>query len=160
MTRKVSFSLPSMKGLRARLVDQRAIREQLVSVAGLVGRPVELAGGAEVGRVIDVVTRSAEATVPHVSGLVVKIGRRKAFVPIEHGRQCQHPGLSSRRDHLHRDGRRPRCGRCDPDRSRLVRGEMNEGGAEVHAVLRVHQIAKDLIARRIAMRSAWASLGR
>lgn len=84
MTRKVSFSLPSMKGLRARLVDQRAIREQLVSVAGLVGRPVELAGGAEVGRVIDVVTRSAEATVPHVSGLVVKIGRRKAFVPIEH----------------------------------------------------------------------------
>lgn len=84
MTRKVGFALPSMQRFRGRLVDQRSIREQLVSVAGLVGRPVELAGGVEVGRVVDVIARPQDSRVPHVSGLVVRIGRRKAFVPAEH----------------------------------------------------------------------------
>ncbi len=84
MTRTGGFALPSMRRFRGRLVDQRSIREQLVSVAGLVGRPVELAGGVEVGRVVDVIARPEDARVPHVSGLVVRIGRRKAFVPVEH----------------------------------------------------------------------------
>ncbi len=61
MTRTVGFALPSMRRFRGRLVDQRSIREQLVSVAGLIGRPVELAGGIEVGRVVDVIARPEES---------------------------------------------------------------------------------------------------
>jgi len=74
--------LATVRRLRRRLIDQRTIREQLISVAGLIGRPVELAGGDEVGSVIDVVTRMADLRVPEVTGLVVRVGRRRAFVPV------------------------------------------------------------------------------
>ena len=84
MARNVGTSIPSVRRLRRRLIDQRAIRDQLVSVAGLIGRPVALVGGVEIGRVGDVVTRMAGLRVPEVTGLVVRVGRRRAFVPVSH----------------------------------------------------------------------------
>ncbi|MCU1503695.1 MAG: proteinMgtE intracellular protein [Ilumatobacteraceae bacterium] len=56
------------------------LMSSLISVAGLIGRSVRDQHGAEVGRVRDVVIRWEDATYPAVSGLVVAVGRRSAFV--------------------------------------------------------------------------------
>jgi CBS domain-containing protein len=53
----------------------------LVSVAGLIGRPVRNPSAAEIGTIKDVVARWDGGEYPPVTGLVVRIGRRLAFVP-------------------------------------------------------------------------------
>jgi CBS domain-containing protein len=58
---------------------RRELGAALVSVAGLVGRPVRGADGELVGRLADVVVRS-EAGYPAVAGFVVRIGPRRAWV--------------------------------------------------------------------------------
>ncbi|CAN2234350.1 MgtE Mg/Co/Ni transporter MgtE (contains CBS domain) [actinobacterium SCGC AAA044-D11] len=66
---------------RSELVLQRKnIRESLVSVAGLIGRPVKYQGGNEIGRLVDVVVRHGEDSYPPVSGLIVKVGQSKSFI--------------------------------------------------------------------------------
>jgi CBS domain-containing protein len=67
--------------LRERRPRHRAARQALVSVAGLIGRPVVDSAGQEVGRLVDVVVRWGIATYPPVTGLVAQIGRRRAYVP-------------------------------------------------------------------------------
>ncbi len=64
-----------------RLMSSRQVRQHIVSLAGLVGRPVLNQRGEEVGKVVDLVARvhSAE-TYPPVTGAVVRIGRRRTFV--------------------------------------------------------------------------------
>ncbi|MBV8161592.1 MAG: magnesium transporter [Acidimicrobiia bacterium] len=66
-----------------RLLAQQAVRDNLISVAGVIGRPVRLPSGAEVGRLADFIARWDTASYPSVSGLVVRVGRRTAFVPAE-----------------------------------------------------------------------------
>jgi CBS domain-containing protein len=66
-----------------RLTARRAVRQALVSLAGLLGRPVYNQVGAEVGRLADVVARWGDDAYPPVTGLVVRIGGRLAFVPVE-----------------------------------------------------------------------------
>ncbi|HEX9529907.1 MAG TPA: hypothetical protein VF954_02125, partial [Acidimicrobiales bacterium] len=52
-----------------------------MSLAGLLGRPVRNQAGAEIGRLVDVVARlSGSELYPPVTGLVVKVGRRQAFI--------------------------------------------------------------------------------
>ena len=68
----------------ARVTHNRRVREQLVSVAGLIGRPVSLADGRDVGRVVDVIVRGTDKSYPAVSGLIVRVGRRRVFVPVAH----------------------------------------------------------------------------
>ncbi|MGO9027486.1 MAG: magnesium transporter MgtE N-terminal domain-containing protein [Acidimicrobiales bacterium] len=64
-----------------RLLATRAVRDTIVSLAGVVGRPVRNQGGEEIGRLVDVVCRWSDAeSYPPVTGLVVKVGRRVAFV--------------------------------------------------------------------------------
>ena len=64
-----------------RLLANRAVRDAIVSLAGIIGSPVRNQAGAEIGRLGDVVCRwSGEETYPPVTGLVVKVGRRLAFV--------------------------------------------------------------------------------
>src|SRR5664279_6121512 len=58
---------------------RRELGTSLVSVAGMVGRPVRGRGGELVGRLADVVVRS-EAGYPAVAGFVVRIGPRRAWV--------------------------------------------------------------------------------
>lgn len=66
---------------RSELALQRKnIRESLVSVAGLIGRPVKYQGGNEIGRLVDVVVRHGEDSYPPVSGLIVKVGQSKSFI--------------------------------------------------------------------------------
>ena len=74
-----------LRGRRVQLVRQatatRAVREALVSLAGLTGRPVLNPVGDEVGRVVDVVARLyGNEPYPPVTGLVVRVGRRRSFL--------------------------------------------------------------------------------
>jgi hypothetical protein len=71
-----------------RATTNRAVRRAIVSVAGLLGSPVRNWAGQEVGRLMDVVVRMVDVVVrmdgeepyPPVTGLVVRGGRRRAFV--------------------------------------------------------------------------------
>ncbi len=64
-----------------RLLATRAVRDAIVSLAGVVGRPVRNQGGAEIGKLVDVVCRwDDNETYPPVTGLVVRVGRSVSFV--------------------------------------------------------------------------------
>jgi CBS domain-containing protein len=64
-----------------RLEVAREIRESLVSLAGLLGRPVRHRGGEVIGRVVDVVVHwDTDDPYPPLSGVVVKVAARRAFV--------------------------------------------------------------------------------
>ena len=66
---------------RSELVLRRkSIRESLVSLAGLIGKPVKYQGGKEIGRLVDVVVRHGEDSYPPVSGLIIKVGQSKSFI--------------------------------------------------------------------------------
>jgi CBS domain-containing protein len=72
---------PRRRQRSQRLLANRAVRDAIVSLAGVVGRPVRNQGGAEIGRLVDVVCRwTGDETYPTVTGLVVRVGRRLAFV--------------------------------------------------------------------------------
>lgn len=67
-----------------RLTTTRAVREAIVSLAGILGRPVRNQAGGEVGRLVDVVARwTDESPYPPVTGLVVRVGPRPAFIDID-----------------------------------------------------------------------------
>ena len=74
------FHLPRhVSGARAS-TPTRVLAGQLISVAGLIGRPVLNQSGSEIGRVRDVVVRWDESLYPAVAGLVVRVGRRASFL--------------------------------------------------------------------------------
>ena len=53
-----------------------------MSLAGILGRPVTNQTGQEIGRLEDIVTRWSDGqTYPPVSGLIIRVARRLAFVP-------------------------------------------------------------------------------
>ena len=86
-----SRSVPSVSALRARyeqrverLTTLRHVRSELVSMAGLIGRPVLNQAGQQIGRVADVVVRwDSNKAYPPVTGLIVRVGRRRAWLPVE-----------------------------------------------------------------------------
>src|ERR1700683_170200 len=65
-----------------RILASEGVFDSIVSLAGIIGRPVTNQTGQEIGRLDDVVARWADGqTYPPVSGLVIRVGRRLAFVP-------------------------------------------------------------------------------
>ena len=62
------------------LITRKSVRDSLVSLAGLIGRPVLDPEGLEIGRLVDVVVRHGQETYPPVSGLIVKVSNRKLFI--------------------------------------------------------------------------------
>ena len=62
------------------LITRKSVRDSLVSLAGLIGRPVVDPEGREIGRLVDVVVRHGQETYPPVSGLIVKVANRKSFI--------------------------------------------------------------------------------
>jgi CBS domain-containing protein len=65
-----------------RLELAREIRESLVSLAGLLGRPARYSGGEAIGKVVDLIVRwDTDEPYPPLSGVVVKVGARRAYVP-------------------------------------------------------------------------------
>ncbi|HWF15677.1 MAG TPA: CBS domain-containing protein [Acidimicrobiales bacterium] len=75
--------LPHQRRRRTRrILAQEGVFDAIVSLAGLLGRPVRNQQGAEIGRLEDVVARWADGQVyPPVSGLLIRVARRLAFVP-------------------------------------------------------------------------------
>ncbi len=64
-----------------RLTTTRAVREAIVSLAGILNCPVRHQGGEEIGRLVDVVARfTLDQAYPPISGLVVKVARRRVFL--------------------------------------------------------------------------------
>ena len=58
--------------------------ESLLSVAGLIGSPVIHKGGQEVGTLVDLVCHwDSQQPYPPLSGILVKVGRRKVWIPAE-----------------------------------------------------------------------------
>jgi CBS domain-containing protein len=97
------------EGRTQRLLTLKAVRESLISVAGLVGRPVRNQASDEIGRVRDVIVRWAgDDEYPPVTGLVVGVARRDAYVPVEQVAVLGHDEivLSSARLDLRDFGRR------------------------------------------------------
>jgi CBS domain-containing protein/sporulation protein YlmC with PRC-barrel domain len=65
-----------------RILASEGVFDSIVSLAGLLGRPVRNQTGQEIGRLEDVVARWADGQMyPPVSGLIIRVGRRLAFVP-------------------------------------------------------------------------------
>ena len=65
-----------------RILASEGVFDSIVSLAGLLGSPVRNQTGQEIGRLDDVVARWADGQVyPPVSGLIIRVGRRLAFVP-------------------------------------------------------------------------------
>lgn len=62
------------------IISRKSVRDSLVSLAGLIGRPVLDMNGKEIGRLVDLVVRHGQETYPPVSGLVIKIANRKSFI--------------------------------------------------------------------------------
>ncbi len=75
----------SMRQSRSqRLLTIKSIRESIISLAGNTGKRVINQNGSEIGTLVDVVVRwSQDADYPPVTGILVKIGRRVAFVDID-----------------------------------------------------------------------------
>jgi CBS domain-containing protein len=72
-----------------RLLTHRVVADALVSAAALVGRPVIDRRAGEVGRVVDLVVRWHGESYPPVTGIVMRVGRRRAFVPADHIAQIE-----------------------------------------------------------------------
>ena len=94
-----------------RVTATRAVRAAIVSLAGLLGEPVLNQAGQEVGRVVDVVARLyGEERYPPVTGLVVRVGRRRAFLDAAAIAAVEHRGVTLRtarldlRDYVRRPG--------------------------------------------------------
>lgn len=74
-----------------RLTALRHVRTALVSLAGLIGRPVLDQADGEIGTVADVVARwDGDRPYPPVTGVVVRVGRRRAWLPIEAVEEFRH----------------------------------------------------------------------
>jgi CBS domain-containing protein len=80
MQRPVLKAPPRPRRVAARLLSDQRIATSLISVAGLVGAPVRNQAGAEVGTVDDVVVRWRGEPYPPMTGLLVKVGRRLAWL--------------------------------------------------------------------------------
>jgi len=87
----VRRSASSVSALRARyeqrverLTALRQVRGELVSLAGLIGKPVLNQSGQQIGHVSDVVARwDSNQPYPPATGLIVRVGRRRAWLPID-----------------------------------------------------------------------------
>jgi hypothetical protein len=92
-----------------RLTAVRAVRESLLSLAGLLNGPVVNQAGEEIGTLVDLVARWADEPYPPVTGLVVRVARRQVFVPAEQVIELDRRGarLRSARLDLREVERRP-----------------------------------------------------
>jgi CBS domain-containing protein len=80
MQRPVLKAPTRPRRVAARLLSDERVSGSLISVAGLIGSPVRNQAGAEVGTVDDVVVRWQGEPYPPMTGLLVKVGRRQAWL--------------------------------------------------------------------------------
>jgi CBS domain-containing protein len=63
-----------------RLMATRQVRQNIISLVGLIGAPVLNQSGEEVGHLADLVARVHGDAYPALTGIVVGVGRRRAFL--------------------------------------------------------------------------------
>ncbi len=99
------------------VLERKNIRSALVSVAGLIGRPVRDETGRDIGKLVDIVVRHGETTYPPVSGLIVKVGNSTSFIDGASISKLTHDEirLSSMRVNLEEYKRRPGESLLDAD---------------------------------------------
>jgi len=79
--RRVGASLSRLIQPSERAMASRLVRQEIVSLVGLVGRPVLNQAGDEVGRVVDLVAKvHGGEKYPLVTGIVIRVGRRRTFL--------------------------------------------------------------------------------
>ena len=79
--RRVGASFSRLIQPSERAMASRQVRQDIVSLVGLVGRPVLNQAGDEVGRVVDVVAKvHGGDKYPVVTGIVIRVGRRQTFL--------------------------------------------------------------------------------
>lgn len=61
-------------------LTRKGIQSTLVSVAGAIGRPVKDQDGRDLGKLVDFVVRHGGETYPPVSGLIVRVAGRRAYI--------------------------------------------------------------------------------
>jgi CBS domain-containing protein len=72
---------PRRRARTRRILAAQGVFDAIIPLVGLLGRPVRNQSQQEIGRLVDVVARwSGSETYPPVAGLVVRIGRRLAYV--------------------------------------------------------------------------------
>jgi CBS domain-containing protein len=82
-TRRVFERVPraSRRRRTRRILASRGVFDSIVSLVGVIGRPVRNQAGEEIGRLVDVVAQWSDGqTYPPVSGLVVRVGHRETFI--------------------------------------------------------------------------------
>ena len=62
------------------VLTRKGIQGSLVSVAGIIGRPVKDQDGKDLGKLVDFVVRHGGETYPPVSGLIVRVAGRRAYI--------------------------------------------------------------------------------
>ena len=94
-----------------RLTTTRAVREAIVSLVGILNRPVCHQGGEEIGTLLDVVARfSGDQAYPPITGLIVRVGRRRVFLDASLVKHLGHAEITLRsarvdlRDYERREG--------------------------------------------------------
>jgi CBS domain-containing protein len=88
---------------RQRITASRSVRDSLISLAGILHSPV-LNQSGEIGRLGDVIARwDSEEAYPAVTGFVVDIGRRQAFMPIETVNEVSHNSIKLQSAQVNRD---------------------------------------------------------
>lgn len=73
---------------------RRTLAANLVSIAGLIYRPVKAENGAVIGRVNDIVVRWDSGDYPKIFGLVVRVGLRRTFMSISHVSEISSQGVT------------------------------------------------------------------
>ena len=72
-----------------RLTTSRQVRQNIISLVGLDGAPVLNQSGEEVGHLVDLVaSMDGGDDYPAVTGLVVRVGRRHAYLDVVGHRPC------------------------------------------------------------------------
>jgi CBS domain-containing protein/sporulation protein YlmC with PRC-barrel domain len=73
---------PGGSGHAQRLLATRLVRQNIISLAGLIGRPILNQRGEEVGKLVDLVARvhGEDDSYPAVTGIVLRIGRRRTYL--------------------------------------------------------------------------------
>lgn len=61
-------------------LTRKGIQSTLVSVAGVIGCPVKDQDGRDLGKLVDFVVKHGGETYPPVSGLIVKVAGRRAYI--------------------------------------------------------------------------------
>ena len=104
-------------GRRDSVLERKNIRDALVSVAGLIGRPIRDETGRDIGKLVDIVVRHGETTYPPVSGLIVKVGNSTSFIDASSISKFTHDEirLSSMNVNLEEYKRRPGESLLDAD---------------------------------------------